>query len=64
MAKSTRNYIFDGMEILPDALTPFVEKRLENSLMGHWQVEVAERLRLRANSDGNLAWDQAGFSTP
>jgi len=61
MAKSTRNYIFDGMEILPEALTPFVEKRLENSLMGHWQVEIAERFRLKVNSDGNLAWDQAGL---
>jgi len=61
MAKSTRNYIFDGMEMLPAALTPFVEKRLENSLMGHWQVEVAEKFRLRVNSDGNLVWDQAGL---
>ena len=49
------------MEILPEALAPFVEKRLENSLKGHWQVAVAERFRLRLNSDDNLVWDQAGL---
>ena len=61
MAKSTRNFVFEGMEILPEALTPFVEKRLESSLKGHWQAEVAERVRLKPNSDGNIAWDQAGL---
>ena len=38
MAKSTRQYVFEGMELLPEALIPFVEKRLESSLTGHWQV--------------------------
>ena len=28
MAKSTRQYVFEGMELLPEALVPFVEKRL------------------------------------
>ena len=32
MAKSTRQYVFEGMELLPAALIPFVEKRLESSL--------------------------------
>ena len=35
MAKSTRQYVFEGMEVLPEALTPFVEKRLESALTGH-----------------------------
>ena len=25
MAKSTRQYVFEGMEVLPNALIPFVE---------------------------------------
>ncbi len=61
MAKSTRQYVFEGMEVLPEALTPFVEGRLENALTGHWQVKVAERLRLRPNSDGAIGWDQASL---
>lgn len=44
MAKSTRQYVFEGMELLPGALIPFVEKRLESSLQGHWQVQVLDRL--------------------
>ncbi len=42
MAKSTRQYVFEGMDVLPEALVPFVEKRLESALTGHWQVRVAE----------------------
>src|SRR3546814_4962743 len=59
MAKSTRQYVFEGMELLPEALTPFVEKRLESSLKGHWQVEVVEKVSgLKANARGKVAWDQ------
>ena len=51
VAKSTRQYVFEGMELLPAALIPFVEKRLESSLKGHWQVQVLEKLpSLRPNS--------------
>lgn len=58
MAKSTRHYVFEGMELLPDALVPFVEKRLESSVTGHWQVEVMERVSgLKANG-GSISWDQ------
>lgn len=59
MAKSTRQYVFEGMELLPEGLTPFVEKRLESSLSGHWQVEVVQRIQgLRPNANGSVAWDQ------
>ncbi len=62
MAKSTRQYVFEGMELLPTALIPFVEKRLESSLKGHWQVQVLEKLpNLRPNSDGAVGWDQAAL---
>jgi hypothetical protein len=62
MAKSTRQYVFEGMELLPEALIPFVEKRLETSLKGHWQVEVVERVQgLRPNGNGQVGWDQQGL---
>ena len=62
MAKSTRQYVFEGMELLPDALIPFVEKRLESSVRGHWQIEVVQRVQgLKPNSAGEVAWDQQGL---
>jgi len=62
VAKSTRQYVFEGMELLPSALIPFVEKRLETSLKGHWQLEVVERVQgLRPNSAGEVGWDQQGL---
>ena len=57
MAKSARQYVFDGTELLPKALIPFVENRLENSLTGHWQTEVTDRYRVRSNKNGELEWD-------
>jgi len=32
MAKSTRQHVFEGMELLPEGLIPFVEKRLESQI--------------------------------
>jgi len=62
MAKSTRQHVFESMELLPEGLIPFVEKRLESSLTGHWQVEVAQRVQgLKPNSSGAVAWDQQGL---
>lgn len=62
MAKSTRQYVFEGMELLPEALIPFVEKRLESSLTGHWQIQVVEKLPgLKPNGQGKIAWDQAAL---
>jgi predicted AAA+ superfamily ATPase len=62
MAKSTRQYVFEGMELLPEALIPFVEKRLESSLTGHWQVQVLEKMSsLRPNSQGQVNWDQSAL---
>ena len=62
MAKSTRQHVFEGMEILPEALIPFVEKRLESALTGHWQVQTSQRINgLKSDSNGNIAWDQAAL---
>jgi uncharacterized protein len=59
MAKSTRQYVFDGMELLPEGLTPFVEKRFESSIKGHWQATITGRYRgLTTDKDGALKWDQ------
>lgn len=62
MAKSTRQYVFEGMELLPAALIPFVEKRLETSVKGHWQIEVLQRVQgLKPNSAGEVGWDHQGL---
>tara|TARA_R110002049_G_scaffold30499_17_gene104582 strand:- start:3363 stop:6632 length:3270 start_codon:yes stop_codon:yes gene_type:complete len=49
------------MELLPDALIPFVEKRLESAIKGHWQVEVVERVSGLKASGGAVSWDQQGL---
>jgi uncharacterized protein len=62
MAKSTRQYVFEGMELLPTALIPFVEMRLESSLPGHWQLQVVEKLpSLRPDRNGLIEWDQSAL---
>lgn len=62
MAKSTRQNVFEGMELLPEALIPFVEKRLESSLTGHWELQVLERYpNLRPNAKGAVEWDQTSL---
>ena len=42
---------------------PFVEKRLESSLKGHWQVQVVEKLpSLRPKQQWrDCGWDQAAL---
>jgi predicted AAA+ superfamily ATPase len=62
MAKSTRQHVFEGMELLPEGLISFVEKRLESQIKGYWQVEVVQRVRgLRPDGDGQVNWDQQGL---
>ncbi|MBC6406463.1 MAG: ATP-binding protein [Rhodospirillales bacterium] len=59
MAKTARQIVFDGMELIPEALIPFVEKRLDSTLKGHWQLEAANRIKsLRPDPDGQVKWDQ------
>ena len=62
MAKSARQQVFEGMELLPEALTPFVEKRLEAGIGNDWPAQVAERYNnLRPNKKGEVVWDQAAL---
>ncbi|KGF68104.1 ATPase AAA [Hoeflea sp. BAL378] len=58
MAKSTRQYVFDGMELLPEALTPFVEKSLEAAFGPDWPVEVVQRVHGVQRGQGTMTWDQ------
>ena len=61
MAKSTRQYVFEGMELLPKTLTPFVEKRLESAIKERWQSEVIKRVSSLRSYDGTVFWDQQGL---
>ena len=62
MAKSTRQHVFDGMELLPAGLMPFVEKRLESQITGHWQPKVQNKLpKLRVGKNGQFEWDQSAL---
>ena len=62
MAKSARQTVFEGQELLPAALAPFVEKRLDSALPGVWQRQAVERVRgLYPDASGKLTWDQAGL---
>lgn len=60
--KSTRQYVFEGMELLPTSLIPFVEERLEMSLSGQWQNQVVEKLpNLRPDRNGRIEWDHSAL---
>ena len=58
MAKTARQFVFDGMELVPPALAPFVEKRLSTYLTGHWQIEVKNRYSNLKVDKGQVNWDQ------
>lgn len=58
MAKSTRQHVFEGMELLPEALLPFVEKRLEAAYGPHWPVEVVQKVQGIHRGQGDMSWDQ------
>lgn len=59
MAKSTRQSVFEGMELLPKNLIPYVEKRLESGLGLRWQDAVCSKVpSLKVNQNGDFDWDQ------
>ena len=59
MARSAREAVFEGLELLPGALIPFVEKRLDASLKGHWQTQVERQIyNIRTTRAGDIDWDQ------
>ncbi len=59
MRKSARKYVFEGMEMLPEVLGPFVKERLNNARPRDWQRRPVEKeLNLR-RAEGKVEWDQA-----
>jgi len=58
MAKSTRQYVFEGMELLPEALRPFVEKQLETAFGAGWPAEVVQKVQGIHRGQGTMSWDQ------
>ena len=62
MENNPRQYVFEGMELLPRPLIPFVEKRLKIGLGKYWRDKAVGRIKgLRANTRGKLAWDQSNL---
>ena len=66
MAKSTRQHVFEGMELLPEGLIPFVE--LSGTDVRTHRIVFALLLVTPATSDGAWRWDdlvgaldEAGF---
>ena len=65
---SPRQYVFEGMERLPGALTSFVERRLRSKFGSNWQARVDRQLHdkkkeflsdwLRYWSERPSSWDQ------
>ena len=45
MSKSAREIVFEGMELIPQGLIPFVEKRLSSVFSNQWQNNVVDRIR-------------------
>ena len=61
MSKSNRTYIFEALDQFKDGLNSFVEKRLENSLSGHWPAKVKSKVEGLRVSNGRIEWDVAGL---
>ena len=61
MPKDAHGYISEGLHLLREGLAPFVQKRLESNLSGHWKVELARRYPAirRFVEDGEILWDVA-----
>ena len=58
MAKSTRQYVFEGMEHMQKALLPFVMRCLETGLGTGWPQEVISRFpEWRPEGNGKFTLD-------
>jgi predicted AAA+ superfamily ATPase len=61
MATTAREYVYKGLELIPEPLTAFVETRLSNALSGHWQATVKERYSNLRVEGGVINWDNAAL---
>ncbi len=60
-----RKYVFEGMELLPDdALTPFVEKRLEIGFGEDWWTRVKQRYNADLEEADRIGDKQAASQLP
>ena len=57
MAKTAREFVFDGLEIIPDPLSAFVETRLAK-LSGDWQSIAKDKHPSLRIERGKIKWDQ------
>ena len=58
MAKSNRQFVFDGMELLKPALGPFVVRTLQSKLGNEWQTTVYGRFdNWHRGGDGKVSLD-------
>jgi hypothetical protein len=58
MAKSARQTVFEGMELLPKGLQPFVMQRLEVALGKGWPQDVISRFpEWRPEQNGKFSLD-------
>ena len=58
MAKTAREFVFDGLELIPEPLAEFVEAQLSATLSGHWQAAVKDRQPSLRVENGKIKWDQ------
>ena len=60
MAKSCRQYIFEALELIPDGLIAFVEKRL-SSTINNWKSELKYKNPHINISNDKISWDQSSL---
>ena len=60
MAKSCRQYIFEALELIPDGLIAFVEKRL-SSTINNWKSELKYKNPHINISNEQISWDQSSL---
>ena len=58
MAKTAREFVFDGLELIPIPLANFVEKQLSAAISGQWQAVVKDRQQSLRVENGKIKWDQ------
>lgn len=58
MAKTARQYVSEGLDLIPEALIPWVEARLSAKIAVNWVSNISERVHGLLLSEGKVKWDQ------
>ena len=56
MNKSPRAYVFEALDLLPEALIPFVEKHLQSAFDKQWRGKLRE-IGIKSKANGTISWD-------